>query len=148
MRYWVGITDNAWFELLRNKSPAEVNFWQPSAAPLPSLLGPGIPFLFKLRAPLNVVVGGGFFLRATSLPVRIAWEAFEEGNGVRSYFELRGRIVELGGQNVVGDPVIACNVLTDPFSFPENEWVPIPEDWHRNIQRGKTYDTEERHGAA
>lgn len=38
------------------------------------------------------------------------------------------------------DPIIGCIVLTQPFFFPETEWIPIPQDWKRNIVRGKSYD--------
>ena len=29
MRYWVAVTDNAWFRFLSELQPDEVNFWQP-----------------------------------------------------------------------------------------------------------------------
>jgi hypothetical protein len=29
MRFWVGVTDKAWYENLRSQAPDEVNFWQP-----------------------------------------------------------------------------------------------------------------------
>ncbi len=146
MRFWVGITDGNWFDQLRERQLDEVNFWQPSAAPLPHLLAPGIPFLFKLRAPRNVIAGGGFFVRATTLPIRVAWEAFGEGNGVQSFTEFRGRIAQLAGALTGGDSAIACNVLTQPFFLAEDQWIPVPASWHPNIQRGKSYDTGEPDG--
>jgi hypothetical protein len=30
MKYFVGVTDNSWFEFLANLKPDEVNFWRPS----------------------------------------------------------------------------------------------------------------------
>ena len=59
MRFWVGVTDREWFEYLRVLGPDEVNFWQPSSRRLAEFLQPGVPFLFKLHAPDNFIVGGG-----------------------------------------------------------------------------------------
>jgi putative restriction endonuclease len=73
MRFWVGVTDNEWFEFLRRLSPDEVNFWRPSGKEF-SALEPGGPFLFKLHSPLNYVVGGGFFVRSERLPLSLTWE--------------------------------------------------------------------------
>jgi hypothetical protein len=30
MKFWIGMTDNKWFEFLSARSPDEVNFWRPS----------------------------------------------------------------------------------------------------------------------
>lgn len=145
MRFWVGVTDKAWFEDLRGRKPDEVNFWQPSARRLAEFLVAGVPFLFKLHAPDNVVVGGGFFVRFSALPARLAWEAFREKNGVADYTALRRRIEQYRGE-VRGDPEIGCNILNGPFFFEERDWIPIPESWAPNIVRGRTFDTLEDHG--
>jgi putative restriction endonuclease len=141
MKFWVGITDIDWFRRLRQQTPDEVNFWQPSSRRLATFLEPGVPFLFKLHSPRNVVAGGGFFVRFSSLPARLAWDAFGEKNGVGSYIDLRSRIAKYRGENVRGDPEIGCNVLNGPFFFEESEWIPIPETWSSNIVRGRTFDT-------
>jgi len=145
MRFWVGVTDKAWFEQLRAQAPDEVNFWQPSSRPVASFLEPGIPFLFKLHSPDNFVVGGGFFVRFSALPARLAWEAFGEKNGVRGYEELRDRIKDYR-RDVRGDPEIGCNVLNGPFFFAEQDWIPVPDTWARNIVRGRTFDTDQNDG--
>ena len=41
------------------------------------------PFLFKLHAPENYIVGGGFFATSSLLPASLAWQAFGVKNGVR-----------------------------------------------------------------
>jgi hypothetical protein len=41
-------------------------------------------FLFKLHAPRNFIVGGGFFTRFVQLPMSLAWESFGDGNGDHS----------------------------------------------------------------
>jgi putative restriction endonuclease len=147
MRLWVGVTDKNWFEFLRARDPDEVNFWQPNPKALATFLSPGVPFLFKLHAPDNFVVGGGFFVRYSALPGRLAWEAFGEKNGVTDYAALRDRVAHYRKERVRGDPVIGCNVLNGPFFFPDEEWIPVPETWAPNIVRGRTFDTDEPDGA-
>jgi len=145
MQFWVGVTDKAWFEHLRDRAPDEVNFWQPSPRALAAFLAPGVPFLFKLHAPDNFIVGGGFFVRFSALPARLAWEAFGEKNGVTDYSALRRRIEQYRGQTK-GDPEIGCNVLNGPFFFDKKDWIPVPESWAPNIVRGRTFDTEQTEG--
>lgn len=147
MKFWVGITDKDWFERLAREQPEEVNFWQPSPKPLAKFLDAGAPFLFKLHAPDHFIVGGGFFLRFSVLPARFAWDAFGERNGVASYAELRERMQKYRG-GIVGDPEIGCNLLIDPFFLDRGDWIPVPESFHRNVQRGKSYSTAEADGAA
>ena len=69
MKLYVGITDYDWFKLHASKqSVEEVNFWKPSSQLGFKVLQWGEPFLFKLHAPRNFIVGGGFytkFLRLT-----------------------------------------------------------------------------------
>jgi putative restriction endonuclease len=145
MKFWVGVTDKAWFEHLRVSAPDEVNFWQPSARRLAEFLEPGVPFLFKLHSPDNYVVGGGFFVRFSALPARLAWEAFGVKNGVADYAALRQRIEQYRGE-IKGDPEIGCNILNGPFFFAEKDWIPIPETWASNVVRGRTFDTEAADG--
>jgi putative restriction endonuclease len=145
MRFWVGVTDKAWYDALRRRNPDEVNFWQPSARRLAEFLEPGVPFLFKLHSPDNFIVGGGFFVRFSSLPARLAWEAFGDKNGVSAYAELRARISRYRS-DVRGDPEIGCNILNGPFFFEEQDWIPVPDTWAPNIVRGRTFDTDENDG--
>src|SRR4051794_17041753 len=98
MRFWVGVTDRAWYDHLRLRAPDEVNFWQPSARRLAEFLEPGVPFLFKLHAPENFIVGGAFFVHFGALPARLAWQAFGEKNGVSDYLALRRRIEQYRGE--------------------------------------------------
>jgi len=146
MQFWVGVTDKNWFEFLSARSPDEVNFWQPSPRRLAEFLEPGVPFLFKLHAPDNFIVGGGFFVRFSALPARLAWEAFREKNGVTDYAALRRRIEQYRGATK-GDPEIGCNVLNGPFFFEEKDWIPVPESWASNIVRVRTFDTEVADGS-
>lgn len=148
MKLWVAITDKNWFEFLRSRSPDEVNFWQPSAGRRAAVLEPGTPFLFKLHAPDNFIVGGGFFVRYSALPARLAWDAFGANNGVADYAALKARVVQYRAVPVSGDPEIGCNILNRPFFWQRDDWIPAPKDWAPNIVQGKGYDTGAAEGAA
>lgn len=148
MKIWVGVTDRNWFEFLRERGPEEVNFWQPSAKRRAAILEPGAPFLFKLHSPHNVIVGGGFFVRYSALPARLAWEAFGQDNGVHDYTMLKQRIERYRGEPIVGDPTIGCNILNRPFFWPESQWLSVPEGWAPNIVQGKSYPLADATGAA
>lgn len=147
MKLWVGVTDKDWFSFLASRQVDEVNFWQPSAGTAFRALEPGGLFLFKLHSPLNFIVGGGFFVRHTALPAKLAWEAFAEKNGVADFRELVHRIRKYRKSDEP-NPVIGCNVLVEPFFLPESDWIPVPSDWAPNIVRGKTYDSHSDDGAA
>jgi putative restriction endonuclease len=146
MKIWVGVTDDGWFRYLRGLRPDEVNFWQPSGLRQFRVLQSGEPFLFKLHSPKNFIVGGGFFIRHSPLPASVAWDAFGEKNGVRSYEELLTRVRHYRRDDGAVDPVIGCNVLAEPFFLSEEHWIPVPTDWAANIVQGKTYDSEEPGG--
>jgi putative restriction endonuclease len=56
----VAVTDGSWFETLRHRPDlTDVNFWAPSGANFKALQE-GELFLFKLRAPCNVIIGRAF----------------------------------------------------------------------------------------
>ncbi len=145
MRFWVGITDWEWFQFLRAHQPLdEVNFWQPSAGRRPVTLERGALFLFKLHASHGgYIVGGGFFIRYTALPVGLAWETFGEENGASTFAEMVLRIGRYRHRavDVHADPV-GCLVLVEPFFFDEADWIAAPSDWAPNIVQGKTYDSD------
>ncbi|MDO8477177.1 MAG: hypothetical protein Q7W02_13465 [Candidatus Rokubacteria bacterium] len=93
MRAYVAVTDRDWYRFLRDRPDLdEVNFWQPGGDRLFRTLKPGEPFLFKLHYPENKIVGGGMFAHSSILDSRLAWDAFGEKNGARSYDEMRRRI--------------------------------------------------------
>lgn len=143
MRIFVGITDYDWFRLHASKTRVdEVNFWRPSPTATFKALSYGEPFLFKLHAPRNYIVGGGFFTKFMQLPVSLAWEAFGEGNGARSLEEVKARIARYRSKPIGphDDPRIGCILLDEPFFFEESEWIPVPKDFSMNIVQGKGYD--------
>jgi len=146
----VAITDQDWFEQLRLRPDLEeVNFWAPSPSAFRALQ-PGELFLFKLHAPKNFIVGGGIFAYSNNLPSSLAWEAFGEANGARSWAELRNRVARYrrDAADLKGDFQIGCRILTQPFFLDEGSWIPVPANWAKNIVSIKTYDTSEPDGAA
>jgi putative restriction endonuclease len=142
VRSFVGVTDYDWYRLLSNEPGIdEVNFWKPGGQQGFSALQPGDLFLFKLHAPRNAIVGGGFFAHFTRLPISLAWEAFGIKNGARSLVELRARVErfrKIGAS--AEDYSIGCILLEQPFFFDEFSWIAAPSDWHPNIVQGKGYD--------
>ena len=148
MRGYVGVTDNDWFSFLTQQPGIdEVNFWQPGGSRLFRALQPGEPFLFKLHSPLSFIAGGGFFAHSTILPVSLAWQAFQEKNGASSYLRMK-RLIERKRQvtSHFEDYKIGCIILTQPFFFPREQWIPIPPDFSLNIVQGKAYDLTQGHG--
>lgn len=146
MNLYIGVTDNRWFEYLAQRQPDEVNFWRPGGARGFHVLEPGGLFLFKLHSPLDYIAGGGFFVRHTVLPVSLAWAAFQEKNGATSREQLLGMIARLR-RDQHPDPQIGCTILTQPFFFPRDQWIPAPADWPRNVVQGKGYVLERAVGS-
>lgn len=140
---YVGVTDADWFEFLSHRPElAEVNFWQPSGNKRFQALSPGELFLFKLHAPNNYIVGGGFFATSSLLPVSIAWETFGEMNGVASLEEMRHRVAKYRriAPRPHEDYTIGNVVLSNTFFLQREAWIPIPADFSLNIVSGKRYD--------
>ena len=142
MKAFVAVTDNDWFRFLRARPELdEINFWQPSGRVNFRALTPGEPFLFKLHSPHDFVVGGGFFAHFSLLPHRLAWDFFEEKNGAATFEEMDKRIRKYRRvKSDVRDFMIGCILLSEPFFFSEEDWIPVPKDWKKNIVQGKGYD--------
>ena len=144
----VAVTDYGWFSSLRQiPNLSEVNFWAPSAMNFRALQ-PGELFLFKLHAPYNMIVGGGIFAHANTMPCSLAWDAFGEANGARSHEEMRARIAKYKklSPNDKSDFEIGCRILTQPFFLDEDDWISPPESWKSNIVSFKTYHTQDQEG--
>ena len=145
MRIFVAVTDRDWFTLHASKSNVdEVNFWRPSPTATFKALQPGELLLFKLHSPANYIAGGGFFTRFLQLPIDLAWEIFQESNGVSSLAEMRARIAEYRRVPIGANenPTIGCIMLAEPFFWPAHLWIPTPPDFKLNTVQGKGYDSE------
>src|ERR1700676_2439217 len=143
MRFYLGVTDNNWFSYLSRISPEDVNFWQPGGTMNFKILTANAPFLFKLKSPLNVIGGIGFFSSHTFLPINIAWDVFGNRNGCESFDLFRQMIIRLRKDKFEINPTIGCIVLTSPIFFQESDWIEISGDWKGSIVQGKSYNTDE-----
>lgn len=145
-RAFVAVTDTDWYRLLSSETGLdEVNFWQPS--PTGVRADPGTPWLFKLRTPMDYIVGGGFFTYYTVMPATIAWDTFGRANGVDSLETFLLRLSRLKRAAVQRHENVGCVVLSSPFFLPQERWVPAPSDWAKNIVKGKSYDLASGAGA-
>jgi HNH endonuclease len=149
VRLWVANTDHDWFDFLAAQpSVDEVNFWQPSGELNFGAIQPGELFVFRLKAPRNVIGGFGVFHQSSNLPTSLAWEAFGVKNGASNLAEMRLRIGKYRrtAPSLAEDYVIGCRIVVQPVFLPQHLWIPQPESWSRSIVVGKTYSTEERDG--
>jgi putative restriction endonuclease len=150
VRIVVAVTDGNWFnQLQRQPDVAEVNFWSPSPRAFRALQ-PGELFLFKLHAPINLIVGGGVFASSSIMPLGLAWEAFGIANGVASLAEMRSRILHYRRSEAAssGPLEIGCRILTQPFFLPQDKWFPPPATWSPNIVSFTSYGTDTADGMA
>lgn len=151
VKIFVGVTHKPWFDFLAGMAPVEVNFWQPSGAGTFKALSPGDLFLFKLKAPLNAIAGGGVFEHASLAPLSLAWEAFGTTNGNPSLADMRATIAKLRRGSTLDprdDPVIGCRILTQPFFWPRDRWIQVPPSFSSNTVVGRGYSTDEPEGLA
>ena len=142
MRYWVGVTNNDWFRFLSERRPDEVNFWHPKSTNQFRAIPEGGLFLFKLHSPYNYIAGGAFFVRHTILPLSLAWDAFLEKNGVADFPSFQHAIDRIRKDHD-RNPMIGCTLLTSPFFFDRQDWIPVPDDWKANLVQGRTYDSQD-----
>lgn len=147
MKFWLGVTDNQWFDFVSKQSLDEVNFWQPSSRPPFKNLPPGTPFLFKLKRPHNHIVGGGFFSHFTTLPLSQAWDFFGEENGAVSYRQFAELIASNAHASARAERLIGCTVVSNVFYLPREAWVSVEGLFPKPIMVGKQYDSSEELGA-
>ncbi|MBI5021477.1 MAG: HNH endonuclease [Ignavibacteriales bacterium] len=147
MNFYVAVTDNEWFTFLKQRKPDEVNFWRPGGQTF-SALSMGEPLLFKLHTPNSYIVGGGFFVRYTKLPLSMVWKVFGEKNGTDQHDVFIRKIFSYLNvdRQKISDPEIGCVVLGMPFFFERQDWILVPSNWSSNIVRGKRYDTSDQVG--
>ena len=120
MKFWVGVTDNDWFNFLSHQDLLEVNFWKPSSREAFKIEDlSGMPFLFKLKRPNNHIGGGGFYVGYQVMSLNLAWELFGVGNGASSFEVLMTRLNEIRSRNnmniLTSQSEIGCTILANPF---------------------------------
>lgn len=125
MKIYVGVTDHDWFKYLATAKPDELNFWQPGGKQTFKAIRQNDLFLFKLHSPHNFIVGGGFFIRHSFLPISLAWEAFGNKNGTKDYLSFRNAIHKYRKTDYRSepDPTIGCIILTMPFFLDKKDWI-------------------------
>lgn len=69
-------------------------------------------------------------------------------NGTPDYPTLRTAIQKYRSKEgrIELDPIIGCIILSDPFFFPEQDWIDVSGFWPKNLTQGKTFDTEDELG--
>ena len=147
--YWIGVTDRKWFDFHSSQKSLEVNFWAPGGERSFSAIREGGLFLFKLKSPVNKIVGGGWFVKSTTLPLELAWKVYGKGNGAETLTSFRDTISQM--RSKMSKPTgpnetIGCTLLTECFWLPEDQWLEQPLDWSPNIVQGKTYSPLEGEG--
>lgn len=141
---YIANTDQRWFEFLRSLLPQEeVNFWNPSDHYM--FRGPvGSPFLFRLKAPVNMIGGFGIVSWADRMPEWLAWECFGRGNGAPDLAAMRQQIGRLRASSDIQKrdtlDQIGCIILSKPVFFPPELWIPQPADWQKANLRYAKYD--------
>jgi len=133
MRAFIAPTDRDWFDSL-SSSPGidEANFWMPNPwGGAFNVLRRGEPLLFKLKAPINAIVGGGFFQHYTELPVSLAWDAFGIKNGTQSRQALWERTARLRGTGPSG-----TRTSRSAASFSQNRSSGLSRTGYRSQRTG------------
>lgn len=146
MKFYLGVTDNDWFNYLGTINPEDVNFWQPGGIVNFKVLSSGAPFLFKLKSPLNAIGGIGFFSSHTFLPMSVAWDVFGNRNGSANYQGFSQKILDYRKDKTQMNPTIGCIVLNNPIFFKREDWIETPTNWGNSIVQGKSYDSNESIG--
>jgi putative restriction endonuclease len=140
MRPYVVVTDDNWFQFLASEPREEVNFWSPSGKVTFRAFSSNELFLFKLHSPRNFIVGSGFFVSHSKLPLSLAWRAFGQNNGAPDEITVARRVQKYRKTDE-SDPTIGCNILASPFFFERQDWILAPESFKLNTIQSKVYST-------
>jgi len=157
---FVMATDRRWFDLLGALAgPDEpidnVNFWRPSAQERFHAVPRGGIVFFRLKSPVDRVVGFGTFITDMHERIPVAWDYFREKNGYPDHRAFEGAIV--GYRRKAGwsdaqalSTPLTCLVLVDAVFLPQERWLPwgAGEEWQRNIVVGKGYALDRAPGYA
>ena len=141
MKFYLGVTDNSWYNYLSTIEPEDINFWQPGGNTTFKVIEQGAPFLFKLKSPYNVIGGIGFFSSHTFLPINMAWDVFGNRNGCASFQQFKQMILQYRSDKNNLNPSIGCIVLTNPIFFSKEDWIEVSPYWSASIVQGKSFDT-------
>ncbi len=144
---YIANTDQGWFDFLRQQpAQEEVNFWNPSGRNV--FRGKiGSPFIFRLKAPVNMIGGFGLVSWADRMPEWLAWECFGRGNGASTLDGLRSQIQRLRQRSdIQAGPAldqIGCIILSQPVFLPPDLWIPAAnrlEEGESAVRRVQPHD--------
>jgi hypothetical protein len=76
----------------------------------------------------------------------MAWEAFGRKNGAAALSQFTAMIRRLSCDRASFDPIIGCTVLTQPFFWPQHDWIDLSGTWSPNVVRGRYYDPDHGDG--
>jgi putative restriction endonuclease len=144
-KLYVYPTDHSWFEFL-SRQPAldEINFWRPGGKTRFTALDAEDVLLFRLKAPINMIAGGGAFVYSTILPFNFMWDAFGIKNGTPDRQRLQALIASYKGYHRTTDmPLdaeVGCIILRKPFFLPREEWIPVPSDLQPSRVQGQAFN--------
>ena len=142
----VMVTDINWFKFLRNEQDLQtVNFWSPSGIQNTQLVK-GELVLFKLKAPVNKIAGGGIYTHFEKLPWKMAWDSFGRGNGAQTADIMHDRIIRYRKNKNSVSFDVGCTIISNPFFLRDIEFLDQPADWKSSTVRGKYYYTSEQIG--
>lgn len=144
----VGLTDQDWFEFLRDHEySGDVNFWTPTPWSI-RRLQPGDEWHFLLKSPLRKLGGYGVFQEYRELSILEAWQTYGMGNGVATVGELvsRSRMYSERNSNnpVTGvNSIIGSVILSDLEFYEDDEFIDLNRiglDFKRQIVKFKYFD--------
>jgi putative restriction endonuclease len=145
---YIGNTDHDWFEFLASSGPHEqVNFWQPSRQHFKAIDEGGF-FLFRRKAPINLIGGFGVLASAGTVTIRQAWRDLGQTNGTTSLEDFLDRVRKYRKTENIDDLYqIGFKIIVQPMFLPEEQWFSLPSDWSPNIVTGKGYSSASDEGA-
>ena len=135
---YVANTDNNWFDFLRARQPwEEVNFWKPSQQIFKAIDEGGL-FVFRLKAPRNVIGGYGILVSSINAPIKLAWDSLGEANGVPSIENLVTAIARYRtSRDTTEHSLIGCRLISNPVFFSEDQWFEVPSSWQTALCRAR-----------
>jgi putative restriction endonuclease len=104
--FTIAITDQNWFEFLRQKKiDGTINFWTPSPWKM-NRLTYGDGFYFLLKSPIRKIAGGGCFYEYREMNIQEAWDRYGIGNGCEKFPSLKQAIREYTKSTVLGQNLL------------------------------------------
>lgn len=145
IEFRVGVTDRDWFDYFRQRPHlTEMNFWRPGTPH--TRVDPGTLWVFLLKS--NIIAGCAFVEVSSSLPLSVAWDAFQTANGFDSKEEFFARIRQLRRTVTTSDSEIGCIGLTSPVFFDlPFDFAPFQGAWTNKSQPTKRFSTSTPEGS-